>query len=102
MYKNLSQLSKKTSNPNQNWAKIHIDTSLKKTDEQPTHTRNAHHGQTNADQNHNETPLDIYRDGYYKKTVSRAGKGWKKLEPSVLLVGNLSQHSSHFLSLTDC
>ena len=93
MYKNLSQLSKKTSNPNQNWAKIHIDTSLKKTDEQPTHTRNAHHGQTNADQNHNETPLDIYRDGYYKKTVSRAGKGWKKLEPSVLLVGNLSQHT---------
>ena len=70
--------------------------------EKSTHTRNAHHGQRNADQNQNETPLDIYRDGYYKKTVSRAGKGWKKLEPSVLLVGNLSQCSSHFVSLTDC
>lgn len=45
MYKTLSQLSKKTSDPIQNWAKIHTDTSLKKTGKHPTHTRNAHQGQ---------------------------------------------------------
>lgn len=79
MYKHLSQLSKKTSNPIQKWAK-NSHRPLKKTNSQHTQEMLTAVGEMQIRttlRNHNETPLDIYWEGYYKSQcheLARVGK----------------------------